>query len=229
MKRYLGILASVLISGLLLVGCGQFTIKGEDGEKTKIDFSDLKKGKLNVETEDKDGEKGSFNIDVDEKDGSAQMTMKGADGETGSVDIQSDDSGGTTMQMKTEEGEFDSKSGEGTELPEGFPTDFPIPTNSNILVASTSTHEDNVHYIVQLEMNGDAKSAETLYNSVKNYAEKKGLSAAMDQTTTSDGHTNYMFGAGNSDTDNNEDYFLFHITPFEEGYRIQISYNVPKE
>src|SRR5699024_1198050 len=123
MKRYLIFVTALLVSGVM-AGCGSFTFNGEDGEKTKVNVGDLKDGKLSVETEDEDGEKGSVNIDTDED-------------------------GGTSMSVDSGDEQFDIEAGENTELPEGFPKDFPIPDSAAIMMASTTTEEAIVTYSVQ--------------------------------------------------------------------------------
>src|SRR5699024_11293367 len=110
MKRYL-LLIAVLTLGIMLVGCGKVSIKGNDGEKINFNLKDLKDGKMDVDVEDKDGESSSFNIDTDEEDGSMSMSMDGGDSQ------------------------FNSQARENTELPEGIPKDFPLPDKINLELA----------------------------------------------------------------------------------------------
>lgn len=196
MKHYLMLLIAVIMLGILLTGCGKVTIKGDDGEKGTINLKDIKDGKINVETEDKDGEKGSFGFNVDEEDESA------------------------TMSMDTEDGQFNMEAGEGTELPEGFPDDFPIPDDAVIEISNTMTQDDDVIYSVHFFTD---KSPEDLYQAVKQYAEEKGMEIDLDNQSETNGLKTYMVNAN----DANGEYFQYVYGMFEED-RGNINYGVPQ-
>ncbi|MGM8212194.1 hypothetical protein ACLIBH_05280 [Virgibacillus sp. W0430] len=187
MKKYSMKLLIIAILGIILIGCGKFTIDGEDGEKTTIDVGDLKDGKVNVEVE-------------------------GADGEEGGMNIESDEEGNMTMKIKTDEGEFESKSGEGTEIPEGFPTDFPIPDSAALQMATTTTENEITSYSVAFTFTEDPES---VYNKVKEYAEDKALEISMESISEMDEDKTYMLGAGESSSDSPE-YFQFNIFASDE-------------
>ncbi|MGM8365637.1 hypothetical protein ACLIBG_09155 [Virgibacillus sp. W0181] len=199
MKRYAMKLLMIGVLGVLLMGCGKFTIDGEDGEKTTIDVGDLKDGKVNVDVE-------------------------GTDGEEGGMSIESDEEGNMTMKMDTDDGQFESKSGEGTEIPEGFPTDFPIPDSAALQMASTITEDDITSYSVQFTFKEDSES---VYNAVKDYAESKGLEINLENITEMDGSKRYMLGAGDSGSDEPE-YFSFNIGTLEEK-SASITYGLPSK
>ncbi|MUV38174.1 hypothetical protein JNUCC1_02005 [Lentibacillus sp. JNUCC-1] len=181
MKQYLLILI-VGTMGMLLFGCGTFTLKDENGEETTVDVSNAKDGKVSIN--DKEG---------------------------GSIDIDSDEKGNTKMKMKTNEGEFSSESGEDTELPDGFPEEFPIPESAEITMVNTITEDDATVYSVHFSFTDDSES---LYDAVKDYADIRGLEIQLDNKTERDGNKSYMLSANNSDDEDSE-YFTVNIGQFE--------------
>lgn len=192
MKRMTGVMAGVLMIALLSTGCSTFTFKGNNGEEAKVNLSDVKEGKMSVETTNEDGETQSMNIDVDEDDGSATIT--GDDGE--SIAVDTEDNGTHTLTMEDDDQSFESTTGEDAELPDGFPEDFPIPEDADITSSSTITEDDTTSYTVRIEIAGDMQD---YYEIVKTYAEEKEMEAQLDQKSNTNGQKRFMFAAGKSD------------------------------
>lgn len=177
----------------------KFYFDGEDGEKTTIDVKDLKEGKVNIGVEDKEGEESGINIE-------------------------SDEDGNTTMEMDTEDGTFESKSGEGTELPDGFPKDFPLPQSAELISSTTMTEGEIISYSVAFMFKEDP---EEVYSQVKEYAENNNLEINMENKSDMDGSKSYMLGAGESGGESSE-YFLFNIVVDDETMG-SIMYGVPNK
>lgn len=118
-------------------------IESETGEDVDIDFSD---GEIRVETDE-----GTLEMTTDE-DGNVSIQAEGDDGE---FSIDSED--GVTV-METEDGTATLTDG-GGELPEGFPSEIPLPDGIDIQLAQTmDAGGDQQGWLVVAEADGGWES-----------------------------------------------------------------------
>lgn len=158
--RWITRCAGLLGLGLVAVGCGgegiaerivENRIESEGGGDVDIDFDD---GDFSVKTED-----GEFSIETDD-DGN--LTIEGAGGsDDESFTIQSDD--GETV-IKTDDGS--AVFTQGTDLPDGFPDDVPVPDRIEIQFSQSSETADGVGYVIA------ATSTRSIAELVEEYANR---------------------------------------------------------
>ncbi|MBB6453604.1 hypothetical protein HNQ94_002053 [Salirhabdus euzebyi] len=142
MKKNVIILFLCLSIGFILVGCGEksITLKGENGEETKINLEDAGDGNISVNMEGSNGEDVSITSDGDSatfSDGKSEMTTQG---------------------------------GANVSLPDGFPADFPVPNDGVLLTATTITNNEEgaKMYTVQYEFQQNIEELFTKYKDYAN-------------------------------------------------------------
>lgn len=57
------------------------------------------------------------------------------------VEINTDEEGNSSMTIDSGDSKFESNAGKDTKLLEGFPSDFPIPDDAELVMANTITEE----------------------------------------------------------------------------------------
>ncbi|MDH3753320.1 MAG: hypothetical protein OEU32_05555 [Acidimicrobiia bacterium] len=145
MQRRRKLLGLIGLTGLVVASCGggdpsesfiERQIEEAAGDAdVDIDFDD--DGNIVIESDE-----GRVEINTDE-DGSVSIEADGSDGEGGSIDFDSDD--GETV-IETEDGSATISSG--TDLPDGFPGDVPLPDDITIQVSQTFSEGGVEQFIV---------------------------------------------------------------------------------
>lgn len=144
---------------------------------------------------------GEGEIDIDFDDDGGNITITGEDGEK--VEINADEEGGTIEITGGEEdidatinadgSSYTIEDGEGNvtvggaELAEGWPSEYPLPSDVEIITSLRSVSDGDVSYMVQFQGSG---SFEDVADHVKGY----GGTPMMEQSATSDGTQTLLIG-----------------------------------
>jgi hypothetical protein len=114
-------------------------IESESGEDVDIEFGD---DGLSIQTED-----GEFSLDIDQ-DGDGNVSVTGSD-EEGEFTIEAEDG---EMTIESEEGSSTfSSSGD---MPEGFPSDVPLPDDFNVQFSQVADTPEGQSFVLNGEVDG---------------------------------------------------------------------------
>lgn len=149
------------------------------------------------------------NIDVDISGG--DVKIQGDDGEEFS--ISSGDEGGATIS--TDGGETQISSGEGLDLPDGFPGEVPVPSDLNIFTSSSNQDGGSQQYAIMAGYEGG--SGQDLFDWYK--GQLSGWEIETEQTFQAEDGSNYNLVA-------NQGIYQLNVFIFESDDGVNLSLQV---